>query len=259
MAELSGLIEQAAGLLRGARAAVALTGAGISTASGIPDFRSPHDGLWVPADPMQVASQLTFRYAPERFFEWVRPLAALIQRARPNAGHQALAELEADGRLTTVITQNIDELHGRAGSQKVLEIHGSLATATCVMCQSTWPGHLSLQRFVEDGQPPRCPACGSLLKPNVTLMGEQVPAGVMQAARSAVRLCDVLLVLGSSLEVMPAAALPVEALNHGARMILVNFEPTYLDARAAVLMHADVNAVLPRIAAAVRNETNAHT
>jgi NAD-dependent deacetylase len=145
LSETTALIADAAELLSRARAVVALTGAGLSTPSGIPDFRSPQSGLWAHTDPLEVASLLTFRYEPERFFAWVRPLATLMRQAQPNPAHWALADLEARGRLTTVITQNIDELHRRAGSRHLLELHGSLETApapefgacarrTCLRC-----------------------------------------------------------------------------------------------------------------------------
>ncbi len=245
------LIALAADLWRQARSVVALTGAGISTGSGIPDFRSPQGGLWTGVNPMAVASQATFRYSPETFFAWVRPLASQIRRAEPNAAHRALAQLEAQGRLHAVITQNIDGLHRRAGSQAVFEIHGSLGTATCVRCQLVWPGADILDRFVADGGLPHCPACGGLLKPNVTLMGEELPAATLRAARQAVRQCDLMLVAGSSLEVMPAGSFPVEAVRCGARLIVVNREPTYVDEYASVVIHADVDRALPSLAAAI--------
>ncbi len=251
MAALDESVAQAADLLRQARYAVALTGAGISTPSGIPDFRSPQSGLWENADPFEVASLLAFRYEPERFFAWVRPLAALMRAAQPNAAHRALAALEGAGRLHAVITQNIDELHRRAGSQNVVEIHGSLQTATCIRCHTSHPAGPAFDRFIDDGCLPHCPECGALLKPDVILMGEQLRASTLEAARRAARRADVMLVAGSSLEVMPAAGLPVEALEYGARLIVVNYQPTYVDERASALIHGDVAEVLPRIAAAV--------
>jgi NAD-dependent deacetylase len=150
-----------------------------------------------------------------------------------------------------VITQNIDELHRRAGSQNVLEVHGSLQTATCVRCLSVWPGAALVDRFVSDGQMPVCPVCGGLVKPNITLMGEQLSLTVIRAAQRATRDCDLMLVAGSSLEVMPAAGLPVEALNHGARLLIVNQQPTYVDERADVVIQADVLETLPALAAAI--------
>ncbi len=250
MSELASSIAQAATLLRRAQAAVALTGAGLSTRSGIPDFRSPQSGLWAQADPFEVASLLTFRYEPERFFSWVRPLAALVRQARPNPGHTALAQLEAAGRLQTVLTQNIDGLHTQAGSQNVLALHGGLATATCVRCYACRPAQRLLDAFIDTGALPHCEHCGGLLKPDVTLLGEELPVEVLHAARQAVRACDVMLIAGCSLEVMPAAGFPMDALSHGAQLILVNFHPTYVDERAAVLIHGDVSEVLPLIAQA---------
>src|SRR5436190_22704167 len=147
MAELSQLIDKAAALLRTSRSAVALTGAGLSTPSGIPDFRGSPTSVWADENPLEVASSLTFRYEPERFFVWVRPLARLMQQAEPNDAHRALAALETQGILHTLITQNIDGLHCRAGSQNVLEIHGSLRTATCIRCRAIWPAGDARVRF----------------------------------------------------------------------------------------------------------------
>jgi NAD-dependent deacetylase len=197
-----------------------------------------------------VASLLTFRYEPERFYAWVRPLAALVRQAQPNAAHFALARLEAAGRLQWTLTQNIDGLHRLAGSRKVMALHGELDTVTCVRCFHRWPGPPVIDTFIATGVVPVCPSCGGLVKPDVTLMGEQLPVGVYQAARQAVRQCDVLLVAGCSLEVMPAAALPVEALSHGASLIMVNYLPTYVDHDATVLIEGDVAEVLPRMAEA---------
>ena len=256
MADLAAAIVQAAALLCRSRSAVALTGAGLSTRSGIPDFRSPQSGLWAQTDPLEVASLSTFRYEPERFFAWVRPLAGLVRNALPNPAHQALAQLETRGRLQTVLTQNIDGLHQKAGSRSVVELHGGLATVTCVRCYTRWPGPPALNEFIATGALPRCTACGGLLKPDVTLMGEELPIGVLQAAQRAVRGCDVLLVAGCSLEVMPAAALPMEALGHGAQLILVNYLPTYVDERATILIEGDVAEVLPLIAHAVEGSVN---
>jgi NAD-dependent deacetylase len=243
--------ERAAALLRGARHAVAFTGAGISTPSGIPDFRSPGSGLWDGVDPFEVASLSAFRYHPERFYAWVRPLAHLICTAQPNAAHRVLAALEAAGRLKAVITQNIDDLHGRAGSRRVLELHGHLREATCGQCHRVVPTDSFLARFIQDGVVALWANCGGVLKPNVILMEEYLPERVLHEARTAARDCDVMLVAGSSLEVMPAAALPFEAVSSGARLIIVNIGPTYLDERAEVLLRADVVEALPRIAAAL--------
>ncbi|MEP7357671.1 MAG: NAD-dependent deacylase [Anaerolineales bacterium] len=251
MAELSKQLEAAAAHLRQARSAVALTGAGVSTPSGIPDFRGSASSLWAHDNASEVASSLTFRYEPERFFTWVRPLARLMRQAQPNSAHRALAALEAQGILHTLITQNIDDLHRRAGSQHVLEIHGSLRTATCIRCRALWPAGDALLRLIETGALPACPTCGGLLKPDVTLMGEELPVGVLRAAERAALGCDVMLVAGTSLEVMPASELPLLALEAGARVIVVNLQPTFVDDRAALVVRGDVAEVLPRLAAAV--------
>lgn len=241
-------LERAAELVRQSAFTVALTGAGVSTASGIPDFRSARSGLWQQSDPMDVASLATFRYRPERFFSWVRPLAKDILEAEPNAAHRALAELEEAGHLQGVVTQNIDNLHRRAGSENVFELHGHLRLATCVRCYRRFPSAELLATFAETGDIPRCEACGGILKPEVVLFGEQLPYLVVQDAKSLIQRCELILVAGSSLEVTPAATFPVQALNEGARLIIVNHEPTYLDERADVLFRGDVEQVLPELA-----------
>jgi NAD-dependent protein deacetylase/lipoamidase len=246
-------LERAAGLILAARTGVALTGAGISTPSGIPDFRSPGSGLWGRFDPMEVASLSTFRYHPERFFEWVRPLAESVLEAEPNPAHLALAELERVGHLAGVVTQNIDDLHRRAGSQRVLEIHGHLRQSTCVDCFRRYPSGRLLERFARTGEIPRCPVCSAVLKPDVVLFGEQLPFEVVQEAKQLVANSDLILVVGSSLEVTPASVFPVQALNAGARLIIVNWQPTYLDARADVILRDDAASVLPRLAREVLN------
>jgi NAD-dependent deacetylase len=242
-------LQSAAELLHQARYAVALTGAGISTPSGIPDFRSPHTGLWDNVDVMEVASMMGFRRRPEAFFNWVRPLAYQMVRAEPNPAHYALAQLEAIGVIKALITQNIDMLHSRAGSHKLYEVHGHLREATCVECFGVYPASDGfMDRFIDTGEIPRCPGCGGVLKPNVILFGEALPVKILHASQRAARECDVMLVAGSSLEVAPASELPLVALAHGAKLILVNYEPTYVDDQADIVMHADVAAILPKLA-----------
>lgn len=250
----SNQLSAAAELLLRSRSAVALTGAGISTPSGIPDFRSTGSGLWELHDPIEVASLTTFRYRPEIFFEWVRPLARDILYAEPNAAHGALALLEREGLLSGVITQNIDDLHRRAGSRNVFEIHGHLRQVTCVNCYRRFPSGKMLAAFADHGEIPRCRECNGTLKPEVVLFGEQLPYLVVQEARSLIDQSDLVLVVGSSLEVTPAAVFPVQALNDGAALIIVNHEPTYLDERAEFVFRQDVDAVLPDLAREVLRE-----
>jgi NAD-dependent deacetylase len=240
-------IERAAELIRRAHSGVALTGAGISTPSGIPDFRSAGSGLWERFDPMDVASLSAFRYRPERFFEWVKPLAEKILLAEPNPAHTALAEMERAGLITAVVTQNIDDLHRKAGSKRVLEIHGHLRESTCIECFRRYPSGRMLRRFTESGEIPRCPACGGVLKPDAVLYGEQLPFQIVQEAKRLITESDLILIVGSSLEVTPAAVFPVQALNAGGRLVIVNQEPTYLDPRADVIFRQDAAVVMPKL------------
>lgn len=241
-------IHRAAQLLKDARRAVALTGAGVSTPSGIPDFRSPGAGLWTHLDPMQVASLSAFRYDPARFYAWFHELACLIRSAQPNAAHVALARLEQAGRLRGVVTQNIDGLHQAAGSQAVFELHGNLRRAVCVSCYRAFPTQGFFDEYVATARAPHCPECGGYLKPDAVLFGEQLPHAALRRADELFLEADLVLVIGSSLEVSPAAGLPLLALDRGAGLIIVNRECTYLDDRAAVLLQADLAAVLPQVA-----------
>ncbi|WP_376789190.1 NAD-dependent protein deacylase [Thermoflexus sp.] len=234
-------------LIRGARYLVALTGAGISTPSGIPDFRSEGSGLWTIYDPMEVASIWAFSRRPEAFFEWVRPLARMIREARPNPAHYALARLEAAGILKALITQNIDELHQKAGSRHVIEVHGHLREATCIRCYHKVPAEPYLEAFLRDGTIPRCGQCGGVLKPDIILFGEPLPARAFLSAQQEARRADVFLVAGSSLEVAPAGDLPILAKEHGARLIIINLSPTAADRYADLRIHGDVAEVLPRL------------
>lgn len=247
------LIGRAAALLRSARCAVALTGAGLSTPSGIPDFRSPGHGLWEQANPMEIATIYAFRDNPQRFYNWIRPLAASIRDARPNPAHFALARLEQAGILRTIITQNIDGLHQKAGSVGVAEVHGHIREAVCMNCYGCVATEMYESALISDGQIPHCPACGGVLKPNVTLFGEALPAQALLAATKAARQCDVMLVAGSSLEVSPAADLPDLAMTHRAKLIIVNLGHTHLDVWADVLIRGDVAVVLPQIAERLEN------
>jgi NAD-dependent deacetylase len=248
-------LKRASAILRQAKYTVALTGAGISTHSGIPDFRSPESGLWENSNPAEVASIYGFRHHPELFYEWIRPLAHTILDAVPNEAHLALAHMEAKGYLKSIITQNIDMLHARAGSQTVYEVHGHLREVTCIQCFAVYPARELMIHFLDTGSIPRCVSCGGALKPNVILFGEQLPAQALSAARREARRCDAMLVVGSSLEVYPAADLPVIARQVGAALIIVNLGTTALDPLADVVIQGDAVDVLPQLAAAVENES----
>jgi NAD-dependent deacetylase len=243
----------AAELIRKSKHTVVLTGAGISTPSGIPDFRSEGTGLWSYDEPLEVASLSTFRYHPERFFEWIRPLVSRIIKAQPNPAHLAIAHMEQAGFVEAIITQNIDNLHQKAGSNQVYETHGSLLSLSCTQCFLKTSSDPFIQNLVDKGQIPVCPNCGSVLKPNVILFGEQMPFNAWQAAQQAARSCDLMLVAGSSLEVLPVAGLPMQALDRGAHLVIINQTPTYLGVRADVLILEDVARVMPVIAEYVLN------
>jgi len=244
-------IQKAAQLIHTARHVVVFTGAGHSTPSGVPDFRSTGTGLWSRVDPMIVASIEIFRQHPRAFFDWSRPLMRLMLEAQPNAAHLALAELEQMGKLRAVITQNIDNLHQRAGSSRVLELHGHWQESTCLQCHKVVPSITYLDEWLESGAVPHC-ECGGVLKPNVILFGEMLPQDVLAAAQAEAMACDLMLVVGSSLTVMPAAAFPQIALEGGAQLVILNRDPTHYDGRAAVVMHQDLEETLPAIVAAFK-------
>ncbi len=240
-------IELAAELIQQAKQPLALTGAGISTPSGIPDFRSEGTGLWTKSEAIEVASLSTFRYSPTAFFEWFRPLASQIFSAVPNAAHHALAQLDDAGFLDTIITQNIDTLHQKAGSKNVIEMHGTLGTLSCTQCFYQFDATSFLKPFVDEGIIPHCPDCGAILKPDVILFGEQLPQKAWLKAQSAARKCDLMLVIGSSLEVLPVAGLPMQTLDRGGHLIIINQSPTYLDVRADLIFTQDVATLLPSL------------
>ncbi len=243
------LTRHAAQLLGQARHAVALTGAGLSTPSGIPDFRSPDTGLWENYDPLEFATFQVFRRRPADFFNWIRRLARQMFEAQPNPAHYALAELQQAGYVEHIITQNIDGLQQRAGAQHVIELHGDIFSGTCASCYAVYRSTEFYEQFIEAGLIPTCPQCGGIIKPNVILYGEALPVQALTAAKRAAANCDVLLIAGSSLAVAPASDLPMLARARQARLIIVNQGPTYLDDYCDVLIREDVAVALPAIAA----------
>lgn len=245
--EIINKINLAANLIKKSNCTVTLTGAGISTPSGIPDFRSPGIGLWTRVQPQEVASLSTFRHNPEQFYLWFHPLAIQIFTAKPNSAHLALAKLQAAGYISTIITQNIDGLHMRAGSINVLEVHGTLDTLSCTNCYRQIPSSEIMEEYISNCAIPHCRVCGSILKPDIILYEEQLPVKTWIKAEEACRNCELLLVTGTSLEVMPSAKLPVQAMDHGAHLIIINNAQTYMDVRADIVIRADVAEALPQI------------
>jgi len=221
---------------------VALTGAGVSTESGIPDFRSA-GGIWAEFDPYEVGSIDAFRRDPARVWEFYALRLGVLADARPNDAHRALARLEAAGLLDAVITQNVDRLHAAAGSRDVIEVHGAIERAECLACGtevSDLRGLLPL---------PRCPRCGTVLKPGVVMFGELLPEAAMDRATRLARGAALLLVIGSSLEVWPVAGPPGGDARHGGKLAIVNRDSTRYDARAALVVQASAGDVLKPLCA----------
>lgn len=238
---------RAAALVRQSRRAVALTGAGISTPSGIPDFRSPGSGLWTRVDPERVASIQGFMRDPTAFYDWFGETARQMYAAEPNPAHLALSRLEEQGILRAVVTQNIDGLHQKAGSRRVLEVHGHMLTASCLRCGNQADAPPLLERYLREGVVPQCDRCHGVMKPDVVLFGEMLPFEVLMEAREEIAHCDLLLVVGSSLTVAPAADLPWLAIQAQAPVILCNREPTWADPYAAFILREDVARSLPAL------------
>jgi NAD-dependent deacetylase len=243
--------DRLAEMIRSAGSVVALTGAGVSVPSGIPDFRSPGTGLWANVDPMEVAHISVWRREPARFWSFYGGRFAALEGKRPNGAHRALAELERRGRLDAVITQNIDGLHAAAGSREVIEVHGSVATASCLGCgRRVSLADTRARREADVEGIPRCD-CGRPLKPDVVLFGELLDEVAMTRASSLAAGADLLLCIGSSLEVFPVAALPDLTLGAGGDLAIVTRSATAFDAQAAVRLDGDVEAELQAVLAAL--------
>jgi NAD-dependent deacetylase len=222
-------VDRLAELVRGHQPCVVLTGAGISTESGIPDFRSP-TGIWRQYDPMEYATIDAFLADPAKVWDFYGKRLATVADVEPNDGHRALADLERRGWVDAVVTQNVDGLHARGGSRTVVEVHGSLSSCSCLECGTTVPFEEALT-----GLPvPACPACGSVLKPDVVMFGELLPEAAIERAVRLAADAGLLLVVGSSLEVYPVAGLPLETLGAGGRLAIVNRGRTQFDERADV-------------------------
>ena len=244
-------VQALAGLVREARSVVALTGAGISVPSGIPDFRSPGTGLWENVDPMAVAHIDAWRADPERFWQFYGNRFQTLEGKEPNGAHRALVELERRGHLRAVITQNIDMLHRKAGTRELIEVHGSIEQSVCLTCGARYPLNEVRERLAH--HPARVPHCncGDPLKPDVVLFGEWLPADALDRAYALAAEAELLLCVGSSLEVHPIAQLPGITRSAGGQVAVVTQGPTPWDHRAAVRLDGDVVAELEALVAAL--------
>ena len=238
-------VKEVSHLMKGSKYTVCLTGAGVSTASGISDFRTPGKGLWSKVNPIEVTSIQAFQENPARFYQFYRPRIEELQQVSPNQAHNALAQLERAGYLNFLITQNIDCLHKKAGSQRVLEIHGNLDQSICFQCGRRISSRLLLQKIEEnDHKIPYC-QCGGVFKPDVVLFGEAL-FNLDQAIDEASK-ADLFLVAGSSLQVSPANLLPEYSLAQKGNMVIINYMETHLDHKAAVVVHQDVGLFLSEL------------
>jgi NAD-dependent deacetylase len=239
-------VRELAEALRRLQPCIALTGAGISTESGIPDFRSP-SGIWAEFDPFEYGSLSAFRRDPEKVWRFYAPRFGMLVSAEPNAAHRALAELERRGVVHAVVTQNIDLLHERAGSRDVVEVHGSIRTSACPLCGARYTLAEVLPLLEAGDGAPRCTACGGVLKPGVVFFEEELPEAEIDRAFALAREAALLLVVGSSLEVHPVAGLPGETLAAGGALAIVNRGPTPYDKRADVRIDAAAGDVLAAV------------
>jgi NAD-dependent deacetylase len=231
--------ETLAELIRANQPCVVLTGAGVSTESGIPDFRSP-TGIWARYDPMEYATISAFRRDPVKVWDFYSKRLGVLLDAEPNAAHVALARLEAGGFVDAIVTQNIDRLHERAGSSDVIEVHGSIRTSSCLDCGNRVP----LDEVACRLPVPACDVCGAVLKPDVVMFGELLPEDAMARAAGLAQGAALMLVVGSSLEVWPVAGLPQETLDAGGTLAIVNRDATPYDRSATLLVRDSAAGVL---------------
>ena len=237
-------------LIRTRQPCIALTGAGVSTESGIPDFRSP-TGLWAEFDPAEYASLAAFRADPAKVWRFYKPRISMLTEAEPNAAHRALVELETAGVVGGVITQNIDLLHERAGTKNLVEVHGSIRTASCPRCGASYARDAVLAKL-ERADAPECDECGAVLKPDVVFFGELLDPAAVDRATELARGAGLLVVVGSALEVYPVAGLPEETLAAGGAIAIVNKGTTPYDPRAELKIDGNAGEILAEVAEQLR-------
>lgn len=238
-------VYRVAELIKESKYTVALTGAGVSTGSGIADFKTPGKGIWEKVDPFKVTSIAAFKENPQRFYHFYQPRISMLSRVYPNPAHKAIARLEEMGYVKCLITQNIDNLHQMAGSREIIEVHGTLREAVCQRCKKIITSELLIEKLnISEEKVPYC-ECGGVFKPNVVLFGEMLPnldPAIFESMRA-----DLMLTIGSSLQVSPVNMLPQYCLDRGGKLAIVNFMSTHLDYLAEVVVKEDVCDFLPAV------------
>ncbi len=247
-------IEILANLILNSNNIVALTGAGMSTESGIADFRSPGTGLWEKVDPYDFASIHSYVANTSKNLEFMIETGRNIFRARPNKGHKALTKLQKLGKLKGVLTQNIDRLHHKAKTKNIVEFHGNAYEAKCMTCGQVYEITVMVNQVMKGNYSPSCEKCRGMLKPNAIFFGEPLESKTLEAADSMVAECDLLLVLGSSLVVYPVAFYPHKALSLGAKLAIINIQETDMDSAAEVVIHEKIGDILPEVVSIVENQ-----
>jgi len=245
MHSLNNLIRKLVDLILSSKYIIALTGAGISTESGIPDFRGPN-GLWRRIDP-EVASYSYFIKHPEDFWRFYIDFIKIFQDIKPNSAHYGLAKIEKLGMLKAIITQNIDGLHQKAGSKNVIELHGDLKTISCISCGMKYLFKDIIDIINEKGLPPRCVSCGGILKPDIIFFGEPLPQDAVEKAFSEAYKSDLILVLGTSLSVYPAAYIPDIVKSSGGKVIIINYSKTMKDYIGDIVIRGKLGEIIPKI------------
>ena len=253
MSILEEQIKKLAKLILDSKNIVALTGAGMSTESGIADFRSPGTGLWEKVDPYEYASIDSYIAHPTENLEFMLETGKAIFSARPNKGHKALTKLQKLGKLKGVLTQNIDRLHHKAKTKNIIEFHGNVMEAKCLQCGEVFP-ITNMVNQVLQGRSPSCNVCKGMLKPNAIFFGEPLESQVLQAADEIIAGCNLLIVLGSSLVVYPVAFYPQKALSLGAKIAIINIQETDMDSLAEVVIHEKIGDIFPKIVSIVKEK-----
>ena len=256
MNDLNAKIQKFAQLILDANNIVVLTGAGMSTESGIADFRSPGTGLWEKVNPDEFASIHSYVSDTKKNLDFMLEMGLNIFKARPNKGHKMLTKLQKLGKLKGILTQNIDGLHQKAHSKNIVELHGTAHEAICMVCNKIYPITMMINQVMKGENRPACEACNGLLKPNAIFFGEPLRSEILSQADDMINICDLLIVLGSSLLVYPVAFYPRKALSLGAKIAIINIQETDVDSFAEVVIHEKIGEVFPRIVEIVEGEIN---